>query len=256
MDPILPHCMLSACLSAYTGFRTENVAYNTKKCMHSETNYQQHLDSPSRSDDLHSPSEQSVVDNSVISTFIQDVGEGLGRLATTSSSTSSEPENWWDEELFTYESEYKPEVPHQPSTLSRLFKSVGDKFSEVLSFRADGNPKTYWDEEFDLVDIEDDEDIDQAILQDTETPVDISPDQSPNLKILLTDNNGNPGEPEAHFKIKLPHGFHPLKSKFFGERVIVHHTSLVKNPYISPALAPDDMLLTLPHVDIVVSKCR
>ena len=54
------------------------------------------------------------------------------------------------------------------------------------------------------------------------------------------------------FKVKLPHNFQPLKSKFYGDHVRMRHSAVVKNAFLSPALASDDLLNRLPHVDIVV----
>ena len=56
------------------------------------------------------------------------------------------------------------------------------------------------------------------------------------------------------FKLNLPHNFQPLRSKFYGDNFQMRRSSVVQNAFISPALANDDMLKRLPHVDIVVSR--
>ncbi|XP_077975941.1 hormone-sensitive lipase-like isoform X1 [Styela clava] len=258
MDPLLPHCMLCSCLCAYTGFKTEKVAYNTTEHKLSPTdgnvdNDGDHTESCSSSSIL-SSRKQSVTDNSVITTFLQDVGDGLGRLGGPA---EPEAETWWDDEIFMHESEYKPEASSQQRpSITNFFKDMGRRFSTLLTPETKTEKAdTFWDDEFDMVSIDNPAD-------DLDDSTEYTLGENSVTSASSTNNNGifirkgstasTSGDlVEAHFKIKLANNFSPLKSRYFGERTKVHHTALVKNPYISPALAPDEMLRSLPYLDIV-----
>ncbi|XP_012589099.1 PREDICTED: hormone-sensitive lipase [Condylura cristata] len=49
----------------------------------------------------------------------------------------------------------------------------------------------------------------------------------------------------------FPEGFHPRRSSHAAARVPIYCSPIVKNPFMSPLLAPDSMLLSLPPVHIV-----
>ena len=51
----------------------------------------------------------------------------------------------------------------------------------------------------------------------------------------------------------FPEGFHPRRSSHSAKRMTPYSSPIVKNPFMSPLLAPDSMLQTLPPVHIVVS---
>lgn len=51
----------------------------------------------------------------------------------------------------------------------------------------------------------------------------------------------------------FPEGFHPRRSSHDVKRVTLYSSPILKNPFMSPLLAPDSMLQTLPPVHIVVS---
>lgn len=260
MDPLLPHCMLSACLCAYTGFRTEKVAYNMDDHRFHPTDGVVNEDDPAddgnttqleNESDLQSPSKTG---SSVISTFLQDVGEGLGRLRSGTASNEPKPGNWLDDEIASHENT-NTTTPTSSSmarvvAVSGLVRGFGKKLSKKMTsaFTAGSATKrsdNYWDDEFDMVSLEDSE-------GETESAAgtDVAPESDAPSTPGYANSDVN-SKTEPHFKVKLANNFMPLKSKYFGERTKVHHTALVKNPYISPGLASDEMLSTLPYVDIV-----
>ncbi|XP_028333276.1 hormone-sensitive lipase isoform X2 [Physeter macrocephalus] len=49
----------------------------------------------------------------------------------------------------------------------------------------------------------------------------------------------------------FPEGFHPRRSSHGAKRMTLYSSPIVKNPFMSPLLAPDSMLQTLPPVHIV-----
>lgn len=64
------------------------------------------------------------------------------------------------------------------------------------------------------------------------------------------------GETSAQeFPREFPLGFEPLRSEQLSE-MRVHSSEVVKDPFCSPLLAPDNMLKGLPPVHIVVSHNR
>ena len=164
MDPLLPLGLLSGCLAAYPGTKTEKIKRTTPGCDDSNNN------KPT------APSEQPV-SFQYFSNLVKDVGDGFNRM--------------------------------RDSTKQR---------------KAETNEKP----------------LDNFVHLD------------------VGDANGNkPEERESDvkFKLTLPHNFQPLKSKFCGDNFRMHRTPIVKNPFLSPALASDDLIKTLPHVDIIVSFC-
>lgn len=58
----------------------------------------------------------------------------------------------------------------------------------------------------------------------------------------------SPGEPYSR---EFPEGFEPLRSEQLAE-MRVQNSPIVRNPYMSPLLAPDSMLRGLPPIHIVV----
>ena len=132
----------------------------------------------------------------------------------------------------------KPTVPSKQSVniryFSNLVRDVGDGFNRLRtssSFNQSKPTRSQSDEMFSRV---------------TDDKIDGSD---------ASNENGHPfhsAEPFAGFKVKLPHNFQPLKSKFFGDHFRMRRSAVVKNAFLSPALASDEMLSRLPHVDIVV----
>uniref|UniRef100_UPI00398F0088 hormone-sensitive lipase n=1 Tax=Pristiophorus japonicus TaxID=55135 RepID=UPI00398F0088 len=59
-------------------------------------------------------------------------------------------------------------------------------------------------------------------------------------------------EPQAG-PTQYPQGFQPLRSNASPANIQLQTSAIVKNPYMSPLLAPDDMLRGLPPVHLVVS---
>lgn len=51
----------------------------------------------------------------------------------------------------------------------------------------------------------------------------------------------------------FPEGFHPRRSSQGATQMPLYSSPIVKNPFMSPLLAPDSMLKSLPPVHIVVS---
>lgn len=52
----------------------------------------------------------------------------------------------------------------------------------------------------------------------------------------------------------FPEGFHPRRTSQVATQMPLYSSPIVKNPFMSPLLAPDNMLKTLPPVHIVVSQ--
>ncbi|XP_007941321.1 hormone-sensitive lipase [Orycteropus afer afer] len=55
----------------------------------------------------------------------------------------------------------------------------------------------------------------------------------------------------THTTAAFPEGFHPRRSSQGATRMPLYSSPIVKNPFMSPLLAPDSMLQTLPPVHIV-----
>lgn len=54
----------------------------------------------------------------------------------------------------------------------------------------------------------------------------------------------------------FPEGFHPRRASQGPTRMPLYSSPIAKNPFMSPLLAPDSMLQTLPPVHIVVSTTK
>lgn len=67
----------------------------------------------------------------------------------------------------------------------------------------------------------------------------------------LSTKDRGPGSPAT-----FPEGFHPRRSSQGPIHMPLYSAPIVKNPFMSPLLAPDHMLKTLPPVHIVVSVER
>lgn len=63
------------------------------------------------------------------------------------------------------------------------------------------------------------------------------------------------GEEDSENPREFPDGFEPLRSEQLAE-MTVQSSPIVRNPYMSPLLAPDSMLKGLPPVHIVVSMSK
>lgn len=59
------------------------------------------------------------------------------------------------------------------------------------------------------------------------------------------------GEEDSEEPREFPDGFEPLRSEQLAE-MNVQSSPIVRNPYMSPLLAPDSMLKGLPPIHIVV----
>lgn len=59
------------------------------------------------------------------------------------------------------------------------------------------------------------------------------------------------GEEDSEEPREFPYGFEPLRSEQLAE-MNVQSSPIVRNPYMSPLLAPDSMLKGLPPIHIVV----
>lgn len=62
----------------------------------------------------------------------------------------------------------------------------------------------------------------------------------------------SPMDGVPHVRAAFPEGFHPRRSSQGVLHMPLYSAPIVKNPFMSPLLAPDSMLKTLPPVHIVV----
>ncbi|XP_078482715.1 hormone-sensitive lipase [Ciona intestinalis] len=160
-----------------------------------------------------------------------------------------------------------PERPMSPSSkpvnvslLSNFVKDVGAGFAKIANSASSSNvEKTWWDDEFEIINIEG-----KTSPKSGEQPNLIDLDSEVEM-LTMNNNSDTPNGPELtssapcssaqspslDFHLKLPQNFQPLKSKFAGDSFKMHRSPLVKNAYISPALAPDELLKGLPYTDIV-----
>jgi hormone-sensitive lipase len=83
------------------------------------------------------------------------------------------------------------------------------------------------------------------------TPSDVNfflrPEDSQETQLLNTKDRG----PAVSL---FPEGFQPRRSSQGAIRIPLYSSPIVKNPFMSPLLAPDSMLKTLPPLHIVVSE--
>ncbi|GCC40112.1 hypothetical protein chiPu_0024424 [Chiloscyllium punctatum] len=61
-----------------------------------------------------------------------------------------------------------------------------------------------------------------------------------------------PSQPGAQ-RTQFPEGFEPLRSQAAAASIKLQSSAIVRNPFMSPLLATDDMLQGLPPVHLVVS---
>ena len=140
---------------------------------------------------------------------------------------------------------YKPIIPAQQPVQLRFFSNLVRDVSENwkrLSVGSSRNLKSnssYSDETF-------------THLTSNELPADDV--KTEGVSSLAASQPDNSKEPSTGFKLQLPNNFQPLKSKFYGDSFQMHRSSVVKNAFLSPALAEDELLMNLPHVDVVVSN--
>lgn len=66
----------------------------------------------------------------------------------------------------------------------------------------------------------------------------------------------SPKKRDQGVRAAFPEGFHPRISSQGPTQMPFYSSPIVKNPFMSPLLAPDSMLRTLPPVHIVVSPCQ
>ena len=176
MDPLLPLGVLSGCLSAYSGAKTERI----KRSNASLNDYQSPLDQP--------------VEIKYLTNLFKDVEASFTRNCLSASGSGQNVSSWWNSDL-------------------------------VSSFYLTASSTTPCKEE--------------------------SPSASREEK--LDNSKASRNKSSCEFKMKLPCGFQPLRSKFCGDSFYMHPSSLAKSPFMSPALADDALMASLPHVDIVVS---
>ena len=138
------------------------------------------------------------------------------------------------------------EAPVSPSRqpvrikyISNLMKDVEEGFTRMRSNHLLTH-QTWWDKEFNY----------QHALKvvQKEDNYSTSSEASSHSQSQLPDS-----DPYLNFKVKLPHDFQPLKSKFCGGNFQTDSSPATKDPFMSPALASDELMKNLPHVDIVVS---
>ncbi|XP_006871572.1 PREDICTED: hormone-sensitive lipase [Chrysochloris asiatica] len=88
----------------------------------------------------------------------------------------------------------------------------------------------------------------------------LGPSKPSDVNFLLGSEEVPPDEPkiadEKHtqdlsHKVTFPEGFHPRRSSQGATRMPLYWSPIAKNPFMSPLLAPDSMLQTLPPVHIV-----
>ena len=106
---------------------------------------------------------------------------------------------------------------------------------------------TWWDEQLHVLHLDEKTD-EKKIFHEINDPL--------STAALLTQFDvlkSCPNAPGLDFQLKLPHDFKPLKSKFCGDNFQMRTSHVVMNPFMSPALADDELVQRLPHVDIVVS---
>ena len=149
--------------------------------------------------------------------------------------------------------------------LSNLFKDVEEGITRIRSGSNIPSASTWWDTEISGSNIPSastwwDTEICHHHPDSTEMieirPVKEKASTSQDVTIQESNSTSPEDSQEAsmEFKVKLPQGFKPLRSKFCGDNFQMHQSPLVKNAFMSPALADDELVQYLPHVDIVVSS--
>jgi len=141
----------------------------------------------------------------------------------------------------------------QPVKIKYLSNLMKDVEEGITRFRSATTllPSTWWDDEFKPHHSNSSTEIVEKLPRTEE--------KASTSNQLTLDDNGTYSSPEVFrsasmdFKVKLPQDFKPLKSKFCGDNFQMHSSSVVTNAFLSPALAEDELLKYLPHVDIVVS---
>ena len=139
------------------------------------------------------------------------------------------------------ESKLDPTVkPVKIKYLSNLFKDVHHGFTR-MSESLNSRPSSPPEDDSSFVSKESDKET-------TSNPIVSSSKSTENVK------KEQDKDKESQFQIKLPANFEPLRSKFCCESFRIRRSSsLATNSYLSPALADDEMMMNLPHVDIMVS---
>ena len=143
--------------------------------------------------------------------------------------------------------------PMRMKYLSNLRKDFEETILRMQAL-AQWKPETgtWWDEQFHILHLDEEN---RNKIQEESHNFSCSDDNilSPTSLKEQFENLSHTSSPGLEFQIKLPHNFQPLKSKFCGDNFQMPSSSTVKNPFMSPGLASDDMMMRLPHVDIVVS---
>ena len=113
---------------------------------------------------------------------------------------------------------------------------------------------TWWDEQFHQLNLFAAENGDQANSKSHKEAT--SPDRVSDLssvRALFEESKSKLNGPDTNFKIKFLSDFEPLKSKFLGDNFHIGGFHRTKNVFMSPVFASNEMMIKLPHIDIVVS---
>ena len=137
--------------------------------------------------------------------------------------------------------------------LSNLIKDVNEGFTRIRSGSTQSNSlsSARWDEDFKPEHSHTSSLPNEKYVEMKEMP---SASQQKTSEVgSFSSSPEDSYEPSMDFKVTLPHNFEPLRSKFCGDNFQMQASSVVKNAFMSPANAEDELLLNLPHVEIVVS---
>ncbi|XP_076815619.1 hormone-sensitive lipase-like [Clavelina lepadiformis] len=222
MDPLLPLGVLSGCLGAYSGVKTKKIKRRTSKDWDASLRPM-------------SPSRQPV-SVKLLSSFVKDVGETFNRITNNATSTKRKPEDktWWDEEFEVVSpDEISKTISDQSIDQSR--DEEKHRNSSAMSIDGINNNSAGADPD----------------TTSEKTPTSSSHMQDDDPGETIQRGGRSSLQTGTKFKLKLPHSFRPLKSKFCGDNFQMHHSPVVRNAFISPALASEDLLRKLPYVDIV-----
>ena len=178
----------------------------------------------------------------------------LGIMSGCLSAYVGVKESWVKRENKNTHNEPDPVLPSlQPlriKYLSNLKKDLEDSLKRIqLSSSWPRVEPTWWDEQFH---VQIDEESNGTVRRRSITEVHSY--HASDAAVLDSQFGAlHTSTPCTDFQIKLPHNFKPLKSKFCGDSFRMRLPPVAKNAFMSPALAKDDLMKNLPHVDIVVS---
>ena len=144
--------------------------------------------------------------------------------------------------------------PMKMKYLSNLFKDVEEflnRMQPLNQWKQDG--LTWWDEQFHVLHLDEEASAKKKSIHENEMFSSTERSSSDSLLDQFDALQSCSSVPGLEFQLKLPQDFKPLKSKFCGDSFQMYSSSKVRNPFMSPALADDELMKNLPHVDIVVS---